>query len=606
MWGRGNNTFPHLVDINDYFQKMIKKVISSLVLLLSVQLLAAQIPAGYYGKTTGKSGRELKTAMHNAIKNHAECSYGSLMDHFKKTDRRADGKVWDMYSATTNYSFGGKTARYSGEGAGFNREHSFPKSWFGGKIGPMYTDLFHIYPTDGYINNRRWHYAFGENNGEVYSSEKNWSKLGVSTTPGCSEVVFEPNDEYKGDFARTYFYMATCYEDKIAGWKTLNGKADGEKVPMLNQTSYPCFEKWALDMLLRWAKQDPVSQKEIDRNNAVYEIQHNRNPFIDYPGLEQYVWGDSVNVPFDPNDFDANGGGEVNPQPDDKYVAAPTFSVYSGEVAKGTEVVISCTDAEATICYSVNNAAEQSSTTAVTIVVDEDMQVTAYAKKGELVSDKVSATYYLSAPPVVGDGAYVKVSDEAELTVGHRYLIVCEDKNVALSAHDSDIRSYADVVIKAYSIDTEVSAQGLPYALTLGKDAAGYTLFDAADNLYLALTSNNNKLHSIADKDMDEAHWTIDVAASGTNISNVAYPKRSIKYNAQAPRFATYTNGQCAVTLYKETVADAIDCIVNENGKVDVYDINGRLLRQQVTKAQALRGLPHGAYIMGGTKVFVR
>ena len=585
---------------------MFRKLILPLFLLLSVQFVAAQIPSGYYAKTKGQHGSALKTALHHAIKNHSVCSYSSLLDHFKKTDRRADGKVWDMYSATTNYSFAGKTARYSGEGAGFNREHSFPKSWFGGKVTPMYTDLFHIYPTDGYINNRRWHYAFGENNGEEYTSEKGWSKLGVSTTPGCTDVVFEPNDEYKGDFARTYFYMATCYEDKIAGWATLNGKAGGEKVPMLNQTSYPCFQKWALDMLLRWAKQDPVSQKEIDRNNAVYGIQNNRNPYIDFPGLEVYVWGDSVNVAFDPDRYEYSGGGGVNPQPDDKYLAAPTFSVYSGEVAKGTEVIVSCIDPEATLYYTVNQAAEQSSTADVTLTINEDTEVTAYAKKGELVSEKVSATYFLQAPPVVGDGAYAKVYDLADLTVGARYLVVCESENTALSAHDSDIRTWANVTIQDYSIDTEVSATGLPYTLTLGKDAAGYTFYDAADHIYLALTSDKNKLHSIADAKGDEAHWTVNITASETTIASVKYPKRCIKYNASAPRFATYTQGQCAVSLYKETVPDAIDCVVGEDGKVNVYNLQGHLLREQVTKSSALHGLPRGIYIMGGTKVLVR
>ena len=61
---------------------------------------------------------------------------------------------------------------------------------------------------------------------------------------------------------------------------------------MLSHNKYPAFKDWALQLLLKWAKEDPVSQKEIDRNNAVYGIQKNRNPFVDYPGLEQYVWGD--------------------------------------------------------------------------------------------------------------------------------------------------------------------------------------------------------------------------------------------------------------------------------------------------------------------------
>ncbi|MDQ9814329.1 endonuclease, partial [Acinetobacter pittii] len=67
---------------------------------------------------------------------------------------------------------------------------------------------------------RRSNYPFGENNGETYKSKNGFSKLGKCTTPGYSGTVFEPNDEYKGDFARTYFYMATAYEDRIAGWNS--------------------------------------------------------------------------------------------------------------------------------------------------------------------------------------------------------------------------------------------------------------------------------------------------------------------------------------------------------------------------------------------------
>ena len=119
-------------------------------------------------------------------------SYNSLQNQYKKTDRREDGKVWDMYSCTTNYNFSQCTGNYSVEGDMFNREHSFPKSWFGGKVSPMYSDIVHVVPCDGYVNNRRGHEPFGETDGDVYKSNKGFSKLGASKTPGYNGTVFEP------------------------------------------------------------------------------------------------------------------------------------------------------------------------------------------------------------------------------------------------------------------------------------------------------------------------------------------------------------------------------------------------------------------------------
>lgn len=275
-------------------------------LLLTAFAAFAQGPNGsgtYYKNADGKSGSALKTALAGIINAHEELSYGDLWEAFKTTDKRADGKVWDMYSNSTNYVLGGKEqgANYKKEGDSYNREHSFPKSWFhDGK--PMYTDLQHIVPTDGYVNGRRSNYPFGETNGERYSSDGGFSKLGASTTSGYSDIVFEPADEYKGDFARIYFYMVTCYEDKVPDWES----------KMLSGDKYPALSAWALQMLLKWAEQDPVSKKETDRNEAVYKLQNNRNPYIDYPGLEQYVWGDKKEAVFDYDDYKGTTGIEVS------------------------------------------------------------------------------------------------------------------------------------------------------------------------------------------------------------------------------------------------------------------------------------------------------
>ena len=268
-------------------------------LLLTATQLFAQGPndsGTYYKNADGKKGAELKTALCGIIYNRTERTYGNLWTDFQSTDVRPDGKVWDMYSNITNFTFVTDQDRgnHSTEGKAYNREHSFPKSWFGGEVMPMYTDLFHLYPTDGKVNENRGNMPFGETNGGNKNSANNFSKIGTCTYPGYSGTVFEPNDIYKGDFARTYFYMVTCYEEKLPDWKqyeAYNVTLDGN--------TYPGLTGWQLGMLMKWAKNDPVSaDKEIPRNNAVYKIQKNRNPFIDYPGLEEYIWGSMKDVAF--------------------------------------------------------------------------------------------------------------------------------------------------------------------------------------------------------------------------------------------------------------------------------------------------------------------
>ena len=196
----------------------MKRLLSSWTLLCVLFQLWAQIPAGYYEFATGTHGSGLKTALFSIITEHTERSYKELWTDMQKTDVREDGRVWDMYSSSSDFIFiDDQCGTYKKEEDCYNREHSFPKSWFNDDY-PMYTDLFHLYPTDGYVNNQRGNYPFGETNGEKYKSNGGFSKLGKSTVSGYSGIVFEPADEYKGDFARSYFYMVTCYENRITTW----------------------------------------------------------------------------------------------------------------------------------------------------------------------------------------------------------------------------------------------------------------------------------------------------------------------------------------------------------------------------------------------------
>jgi endonuclease I len=271
----------------------MKKTFLLLGTLLSISVLFAQIPDGYYDYAQGQTGAQLKTTLHNIIKGHTAQTYTpGVWNAFYTTDKKPNGKVWDIYSDVPGgtpayeWTFGNdQCGSYSGEGSCYNREHSFPQSWFY-KSDPMVTDLFHIYPTDGYVNGKRSSYPYGEVSNPSWTST-NGSKLGSNSTAGYSGTVFEPIDEYKGDLARSYFYMATRYEDVISSWNSV----------VLDGSTYPVYVEWELDILMRWNEEDPVSQKEVDRNNAIYAIQHNRNPYIDHPEYVAAVWGTASTTP---------------------------------------------------------------------------------------------------------------------------------------------------------------------------------------------------------------------------------------------------------------------------------------------------------------------
>jgi endonuclease I len=255
------------------------------VLLLCISGIFAQIPPGYYDPASGKTGVALQAALHNIIKGHTVVSYNSIPGFFPSTDAKPGSVVWDMYSDVPggtppyiyHYNMGQECGNYSGEGDCYNREHSWPKSWFN-DVAPMNSDMFHIYPTDGYVNGRRSNYAYGTVSSSSWTSQ-NGCKLGTCNWPGFSGTAFEPLDEYKGDFARTYFYMSTRYYTEDGSWN------------VTDMTNKSALKPWALQMMLHWSSMDPVSTKEVSRNNALYGIQHNRNPFIDHPEFANQIWG---------------------------------------------------------------------------------------------------------------------------------------------------------------------------------------------------------------------------------------------------------------------------------------------------------------------------
>ncbi|MDE6755980.1 MAG: endonuclease [Muribaculaceae bacterium] len=254
--------------------------IALMAMAVPVKSISA-IPANYYNSINGLADSDLKTALHKLIYNHTEVkSYNALPEYFRTTDNYPGTDYWwDMYSDM-------QVSMYITFGTYMNREHCFPKSWWGGSTStPAYVDLFHLYPSEAAANQAKSNYPLGEvvtstfDNGVV--------KVGYATTGqgGGSSKVFQPNDIYLGDFARTYFYVVTCYQNLT--W-------DSKYMYMVEQNTYPTLKPWAIDLLLKWHRADPVSEKEVDRNEAVYGFQGNRNPFIDHPELVEYIWGNKV------------------------------------------------------------------------------------------------------------------------------------------------------------------------------------------------------------------------------------------------------------------------------------------------------------------------
>lgn len=289
----------------------------------------AAIPDGYYSGVDGKSSADaILDALFAKIKDHTVIAYGALEDYYEQTDFYSD-TVWDMYS-TCRFTMADANGGQNTVCDAWNKEHSIPQSWFN-KASPMKSDLFHVYPTDARVNNFRSNLPYGEvagGNGAGFPDNyqnHGLGKKGSNTFSGYTGTVFEPADDYKGDFARTYFYMVARYRDKA-----LNG-SEGSKVFTSNKTNLTTFAK---NLFLKWHRQDPVSQKEIDRNQAVYGIQHNRNPFIDYPELAEYIWGNKAGQTVVLSSMTPTCEGGVVPPPDPTPVTkyGVTWSVNGEEM----------------------------------------------------------------------------------------------------------------------------------------------------------------------------------------------------------------------------------------------------------------------------------
>lgn len=302
---------------------MKKRIISLFALLLVASVVwgatvtpASEIPA-YWSSADGKSGSDLwKAVSAQTNKNFKSIGYKGLYDAYKSTDvypsdashpdyvASKAGKIWDMYGECV-FSTSNTCGNYSGVCDCYNREHSIPQSWWGGGTGGIGNDIFHVLPTDGKVNGVRSNYEYGEVNGGTdwvgnkFGSAGTWStdKKTIASAAGeeikGSGNVFEPKPYYKGDIARGL--LGTIVKWQQSNLTSGNNFFNGTYTVSGNFG----LTKKAVVLLMKWHREDPVSRKEIDRNNGIQKTQGNRNPFIDYPYLAEYIWGEKAGETVD-------------------------------------------------------------------------------------------------------------------------------------------------------------------------------------------------------------------------------------------------------------------------------------------------------------------
>ena len=544
----------------------------------------------YYAPADGKNGSELKSSMYSIINgayngtSFKPIEYGSgelngVWGAFQTTDViSGTNTIRDRYSNITSYTVGtDQGSSNSTEGAGgYNREHSFPKSWFGGSTskGPG-TDLHHIYPTDVKVNGMRSNNPYGETNGEDYKSTNDYSKLGSCTYPGYTGKVFEPADEYKGDFARTYFYMVTCYESSLQTWYN-SYSSTTEVDAVLDGTPYPAFTTWTKNMLLEWAKNDPVDDVERARNNAVCDIQHNRNPFIDYPGLQEYIWG------FMKDDYTFSYDNYVEPVY--KQNVTMSFDPSSSTATVGeefTEPTLTTDPSGLTVTYSSSNTsvATVDNTGEVTLVAAGSTTITA-TFAGDDSYNSGSASYTLTVaepvtPVIVGSDCFELVTDASTLAAGNTIVIAYVNGTTAKgmgTTQNNNNRSAVDVTINT---DNTLTPSETTQIITLEKGGDNF-LFNVGSGNYLRTetTADANAKATISITDTGTATITFQ----GSNTRNI------LRYNSNDNIFSCYASGQNAVRIYRRptiTLANAEDnsTIINSyRGKTVDATLAGRTL----------------------------
>ncbi|MBO4814404.1 MAG: endonuclease [Muribaculaceae bacterium] len=543
----------------------MRKIYLTLALVMAAITAMGTVSKGYYKSLDGKSGQALKDAIFNLIRPHTAVYYSSLWYYFCTTDCRADdpSRVWDMYSNEEYYFRGSSSV------PGMNKEHSLPKSWWGGgddiTIYPSYTDLYHLYPSDAEANTAKLHWPLGEVS--TVSFNNGVSKTGTPKTGqgGGAGTVFEPDDQYKGDFARTYFYMATCYQDYT--WKYTFMMSN-------NSADWKTLNEWSVALLLRWAREDPVSDKEKNRNDAVSRIQNNRNPFIDNPELIEYIWGDKQGQVY-------NGeGGDVDGDPE---IISPTQGTVLdfGEVAIGKSL-------QYTVYIKGQN-------------LTNDLSVQLYKNDYKMFSINVTS---IDRTIANSEDGYPLVITYTPTTVGdHTAKLLISDGGLVGSIG-------VELLAKCCEVPTLTAINALPATeITDNSYLANWEPATQEIDHYLLTRTvydkdNNIVLNETLNIDAEETSYGVtDFAADQTQTYSVQTSR--LGYESPASNVITVTRtGIDNVFVSKPLAIIPMDGAIlvkcsEPLGKARIFNVNGQLVKEiRNLENDVIIELPRGVYFM--------
>lgn len=391
---------------------MNKTKILTLVLIL---ILIATIPAlaikrqalvTYTSTLKGLKKGDLKTAVYNLVRSHTVFPYGKGSNgtwyYFWYTDRdTTTSECLNRYSPDKFYF----SSHDGNPITGMNIEHSFPKSWWGGTSNDAYKDLYNLYPSSSDDNSAKSNYPMGKVTNVTSNSGEGYDKVGTGTCDGVGTIqLWEPGDQYKGEFARGYMYMSTTYQDLT--WSGTQG------LQILENDTWPTLRKWAYELYLQWGKQDSVSNLERTRNNTVAKYQGNRNLFVDFPHLADYIWGDSIDVAFDPTtsmttaDDDArymetstNPSGDGGDTNEDVYQFSKVDKITAGKsylmVANNSGVLVAATPLSSSKNYGyLPSLSVTDNSGIITLNTKDDAFTFESTSGGYLIKDSHGRYYY--------------------------------------------------------------------------------------------------------------------------------------------------------------------------------------------------------------------
>lgn len=540
-----------------------------LLLLCSATALAYS-RATYYASANGKKQKELKTALYKIVGNPTVKSYGSLWTWYYDTDRLSDNQVVDRYSNEKRY-FSGKNGDAV---SGMNKEHGIAQSWWGGGTTGIGADLQHVMPSDATANSKKGNFGMG-----IVTSQS-WTngsiKVGKGNAGNNGTVnMWEPADKWKGDFARAYFYIVTAYEEKSL--------VQTEGANTMQNNTYPKLQPWAYELYMKWSREDPVDDMERKRNEAVYGIQDNRNPFIDFEGLEQYIWGTYQNVAFSASNYVNPYGGETpSLQTPTASFALASKSLEVGDTYQQT-LTTNSNGAVSYVSSDPDVASVDVRTGLVTALSVGRTTITAYvdatstylsAEASYTVSVTQAGVEPTPEPQPTAAGDYVKVTSAPDDWSG-TYLIVYEDgklaMNGALEALDAAKNTIAVTITDGVIADSDEANAA---AFTITKADNGYVIKNAK-GMSIGQTANSNGLLSSASTDyVNElsmnADGSVNVVGSGG-----AY----LRFNAGTDqmRFRYYKSssysGQRAIALYMKQEVVLLIGDVNGDGSISIADV---------------------------------